>query len=236
MLRRRFAADEENQEFWPAFTDLISSVALVLFLVMLLAIAQAAISARLTVEGSRRVQEIFTERANVTKQLVERIGSGQATVDANAAIRFNSDVLFGYNSYDLTETAKQQVLPPVARALGQVLTEYGDRIETVTIEGHTAGPNLALDRGQWELGANRAIAVLYFLQQQEPILQKPEIASKLAASSFSYYRPPESAKEVPLGRCDSASGQCNEIRRIEIRVILRDQGLRDEILRVLGEH
>jgi chemotaxis protein MotB len=232
MRRRMF--DEEQDGYWPAFTDLISTVSLILFLVMLLAIAQAAISARFTVEGSKRVQDIFAKRAETTRQLVEEIGSGKATVDETAAIRFNSDVLFGYNSYELMDTAKTDILPPVARALGKVLKEHADAIETVVVEGHTAGPPNKLDRDQWSLAAQRAIAVLDFMQQQEPLLQDPAIAAKLAASSFSYYRPPSSAKDVPLGRCDSASGECNSIRRIEIRVVLRDQGLRDEILRVLG--
>lgn len=235
MRRRRAGFDEETQDFWPAFTDLISTVSLVLFLVMLLAIAQAGFSARFTIEGSKRVQEIFNQRAQTTKDLVAQIGSGQATVDDSAAIRFNSDVLFAYNSYVLTDKAKREVLPPVAAALGKVLQQYGDSIETVVFEGHTAGPNKPVDRDQWVLGAQRAIAVLSFLQEQNPYLQKPEVAAKLAATSYSYYRPPDSAKAIPLGKCVDAAGQCDQIRRIEIRVVLRDQGLRDEILRVLGE-
>lgn len=231
---RRGKFDEEQEGYWPAFTDLISTVSLILFMVMLLAIAQAAISARFTVEGSKRVQDIFSKRAETTKQLVEEIGSGKATVDETAAIRFNSDVLFAYNSSVLMEAAKTEILPPVARALGKVLKEHGTSIEAVVVEGHTAGPPLKVDREQWTLAAQRAISVLDFMQQQEPLLQDPAIAAKLAASSYSYYRPPASAIDVPLGLCNSASGECNSIRRIEIRVVLRDQGLRDEILRVLG--
>lgn len=233
-MRRRSSFDDEQEGYWPAFTDLISTVSLILFMVMLLAIAQAAISARFTVEGSKRVQDIFAKRAETTKKLVEEIGSGKATVDETAAIRFNSDVLFAYNSYELMATAKNEILPPVAHALGKVLKEHGTSIEAVVVEGHTAGPPLKVDRDQWSLAAQRAIAVLDFMQQREPSLQNPEIAAKLAASSYSYYRPPASAKNVPLGLCNSASGECNSIRRIEIRVVLRDQGLRDEILRVLG--
>ena len=234
-MRRRIGSEEENQDFWPAFTDLISTVSLVLFLVLLLAIAQAGISARFTIEGSKRVQEIFSQRAATTRRLVEEIGAGQATVDDSAAIRFNSDVLFAYNSYDLTEKARQEILPPVAGALGKVLTEYGDKIETVVVEGHTAGPPRPVDKEQWVLGANRAVAVLAFMQEQNPVLQQPAIAAKLAATSYSYYRPPGTAQEIPLGRCDNNAGECNQIRRIEVRVVLRDQGLRDEILRVLSQ-
>lgn|GEM_PF-1525973 len=232
-MRRRFGFDEENQDFWPAFTDLISTISLVLFLVMLLAIAQAAVSARFTIQGSERVQEIFNQRAETTRKLVEQIGSGQATVDETAAIRFNSDVLFAFESYELTEKAKREVLPPVAMALGRVLKEYGSSIETVVIEGHTAGPANPADEAQWVLGARRAVAVLSFMQSANPELQKPEYAAKLGATSYSYYRPPASAAGIPLGKCDNAKGQCNAIRRIEVRVVLRDQGLRDEILRVL---
>jgi outer membrane protein OmpA-like peptidoglycan-associated protein len=234
-VRRRMGFDDDSQDFWPAFTDLISTVSLVLFLVMLLAIAQAGISARFTIEGSKRVQEIFNQRAATTRELVEEIGSGQATVDESAAIHFNSDVLFAYNSFELTDKARREVLPPVAKALGKVLQQYGDSIETVVVEGHTAGPNRPTDRDQWVLGAQRAIAVLTFMQEQNPVLQKPEVAAKLGATSYSYYRPPSSAQEIPLGRCIDQTGQCNQIRRIEIRVVLRDQGLRDEVLRVLGQ-
>lgn len=259
-MRRRTRTGEESYDYWPAFTDLIAAVSLVLFLVVLLAIAQAAVSVSFAlqgrnelqrtlqavqeekrkadelVEGNKRVQEIFLQRKETTARLMEEIGAGQAVVDENATIWFRSSVLFAYDQYSLTEEARTRILPPVARALGRVLQEHGSNIAMVSVEGHMAGPPEDPLWNSWELAARRAMAVLVFLQQANPDLQRPELAGKLAATSYSYYRPPKSAAEkgIPLGRCRNALGECDDIRRIEIRLVLRDEGLQEEILKALG--
>lgn len=228
----RWNAPEEHT-FWPAFTDLISSVALALFLFMVLAMLQTSNVNRERVEGKVSVQDVFKRRVELTRQILREIGG--LKLDTSATLRFEGNLLFAFNSAELTDEGKAK-LEPLAHRLVEALARYGDDIQSVMVEGHTAGPATvdSLER-QWQLSAQRAAAVIWYMQQVEPRLREPRYARYLTAVAHNYYLPPEDSafRDGRLGQC--GGDECNPIRRIEIRLLMNDEALKQEILKALEE-
>jgi len=141
-------------------------------------------------------------------------------------------VLFAYDSDVLREEAK-----PMLQNVGARLTEilqnprYRGAISSIMVEGHTAGPPEDPTHYHWMLGARRAARVIDYFQETNPLLRDPDVAAYFGAASFSYYRPVD--REVAVGRC-RGDEQCGKYRRIEMRVILKDDKLQAEIMRALG--
>lgn len=76
LRRRNFKRSEETQNFWPSFTDMISTIALVLFFLMILAYVQNIITGsnleyakKQLIETEKKLEESNAEISNAEKNL-----------------------------------------------------------------------------------------------------------------------------------------------------------------------
>ncbi len=76
LRRRNFKKDEETENFWPAFTDMISTIALILFFLMLLAYIQNIVTGKnfefakkQLIDTEKRLEESMAEISRAEKKL-----------------------------------------------------------------------------------------------------------------------------------------------------------------------
>lgn len=76
LRRRNFKKDEDNENFWPAFTDMISTIALILFFLMLLAYIQNIVTGKnfefakkQLIDTEKRLEESMAEISRAEKKL-----------------------------------------------------------------------------------------------------------------------------------------------------------------------
>lgn len=76
LRRRNFKKDEETENFWPSFTDMISTIALILFFLMLLAYIQNIITGKnfefakkQLIDTQKKLEESNAEISNAEKKL-----------------------------------------------------------------------------------------------------------------------------------------------------------------------
>ncbi|HYG58709.1 MAG TPA: OmpA family protein [Symbiobacteriaceae bacterium] len=234
----RWKSRQSDAGYWPSFVDAMSAVAVVMLFINMMAMLNNT-AARVQIKEHEEtittlkssVEDVFADSARTTAEIVHAIGEGLATIGENATIELNSDVLFAYDSDQLNEGAKP-VLKGIGERLASVLQDpqFNEAIETVVVEGHTAGPPEDPFFYQWNLGARRAARVIAYFQETSPALRDPALATKLGASSYSYYRPGD--QKVEIGRC-RGDDECSRYRRIEIRVILKGSRLKEEIKKAI---
>src|SRR5688572_12827669 len=109
--RRMLAQDEEVAEnFWPSFTDLTSTITLILFVLVLLAYVQNLISAKSLASAQRKLQQTLTQ-----------LESSQHTLR-----RTKADIELGQAQLKLSEERVQQqqvVIAESSRELEDVRTK-----------------------------------------------------------------------------------------------------------------
>lgn len=116
--RRRLFLDEDSPEnFWPSFTDLTSTIALILFVLVLLAYIQNLLNTR----------NLARARAELTATM-ERLGASQQKVDsAEKRLRLlAAEIEAGQAQLRLSETKvqqQQQVISESNRELSEVRTQ-----------------------------------------------------------------------------------------------------------------
>ncbi|MDD9968082.1 MAG: OmpA family protein [Myxococcales bacterium] len=112
--RRLFLADEGTENFWPAFTDLTSTIALILFVLVLLAYIQNLLNAR----------NLERARAELAATM-ERLGASQQKVDKaeRRLRRLAAEIEAGQDQLRLSELKVQQqeqVISDSSRELSEV--------------------------------------------------------------------------------------------------------------------
>ncbi|SKC48920.1 OmpA family protein [Maledivibacter halophilus] len=69
LRRRSFKGNREEENFWPSFTDMISTIALILFFLMLLAYIQNIIAGKQIIDTEQRLEESNAEISRAEKKL-----------------------------------------------------------------------------------------------------------------------------------------------------------------------
>ena len=121
---------------------------------------------------------------------------------------FQSEVLFGLASAELSDDAKRQLLP-VADALKDIAAKIPTDINWVMrVDGHTDRRPISTAQfpSNWELSTARAISVVrFFIDQGIP-------ANRLVAAGFGEYQPLDSGSDEIAFRRN---------RRIELKLTER---------------
>lgn len=228
MAKRRFSAHlEEGTGYWPSFVDIMSVVVLVLLFVLVTAFIQAAVSIQQRVVGKQKVQELMDRRLAVTQAMESELGKEYVEVSSDGNITFKGDVLFYPDSAILRNTAEvDNLMARLARSIGNVLVQprFREGLQLILVEGHTARDDNSA-ASHWALSSERARRIVLALQEKDARLADPENAKFLGAAARAHYVP---AKE---GATEAARSQN---RRVEIRLVLRDEGLRDALLEALS--
>lgn len=229
MSRRRFPfqAADDGTGYWPSFVDIMSVVVLVLLFVLITAFIQTAVQIEQRVQGKQAIQDLMDRRLAVTTALEAELGKEYVSISSDGNISFKGDVLFWPDSAELRNTTEVATLMSrLARSVGNVLVQprFRDGLQMILVEGHTAADGQAVST-HWSLSAERAQRIVMALQEQDARLRDPANAQFLGAAGRAFYRPAQS------GTTEEARAAN---RRVEIRLVLKDEGLRDALLEALS--
>lgn len=121
------------------------------------------------------LQDIVGIRTDIIGALQSTFQNSSMSVDTQTgSITFSSDVLFRYNSANLTEDSKETLKDVIPVYLGVLLQEqYRDYIAEIIIEGHTDTDGGY--QGNMDLSFRRAFAVAKFCWQEKNGLSKAQI-------------------------------------------------------------
>lgn len=223
MFKKRVKS-EENQEtsFWISYTDILSSLLIVILLVTAYVVFELMTTKQNVVQNLEEVtkaeivrKEILTE---VQKKLLEQ-GLEVTVADNYSVLRIpESTLTFRSNNYLIPNSMKKD-LSLIGKVLIEVLTE-GNRTEyfdTIFIEGHTDIRPTERVMGNWGLSTFRAISVWNFwvknVSNNYQNLTNSEGIKLFSVSGYGESRP---ATESQLTEDDFKKN-----RRIDIRFTLR---------------
>ena len=168
----------------------------------------AELGQRLNVALAKKVQELARYRSDFFGKLKEALGDRPDFQVVGDRFVFASDVLFDSGSADLKPDAAPQ-LDKLADALKQLETKIPSDIAWVMrVDGHTDIHPIATPQfpSNWELSAERAIAVVRYL------MDKGVPANRLVAAGFGEFQP------IDSGTDDAALAKN---RRIELKLTER---------------
>ncbi len=168
----------------------------------------AELGKRLNAALASKVEELARYRSEFFGRLREVLGDRPDIRIVGDRFVFQSEVLFPLASAELSEDAKQQLLP-VAQALRDISAKIPTDINWVLrVDGHTDKRPIATAQfpSNWELSTARAISVVrFFIDQGIP-------ATRLVAAGFGEFQPLDTGN-------DEAAFRRN--RRIELKLTER---------------
>ena len=219
---------EEELNLWPAFTDLMTNMAIIVFFIMLLAFVQNIISLQQAKESTKELENIVGVREKI-KRVVEEgfkkeIGEGKIRVGPGAKFTVEENIVFDSGQSQIKPEG-QEVLGRLANAFQKVLDDKSIRenIELISVEGHTDNEGSA--DVNWELSAQRATGVIQLMHSRNTALGS-KYASYFGATGFSKFKPVAS-NYTEQGR--------QQNRRIEFRVFLKDEKILSQVAKSLGQ-
>jgi outer membrane protein OmpA-like peptidoglycan-associated protein len=218
--------EPEKPNFFISLADLMSAAALVILLFTLFAFVQA-------LDAAATNQLIYEEVIGIKAKIIERISNtmnqelGFERNQENAAVTINKedltlrireDIFFDSGESTLKKSAGQP-LNGLIKAFTKVLEddELRNYISVILIEGHCDTTGSA--ELNWRLSTERALNVVQYLHDKSDIL-RVKYPSYFGAAGYSKFRP-INENVLSLNR------------RIEIRVILKDDALLKQINRFL---
>jgi chemotaxis protein MotB len=164
----------------------------------------ANLGQRLNAALVSKVEELARYRSEFFGRLREVLGDRPDIRIVGDRFVFQSEVLFGLASAELSDDAKQQLLP-VAQALKDISAKIPPDLNWVLrVDGHTDKRPISTPvfPSNWELSTARAISVVrFFIEQGIP-------TGRLVAAGFGEYQPLD-------GGSDEAAYRRN--RRIELK-------------------
>lgn len=227
----------EESNFWPTFTDLLSSILLFIVVFMLI------INAIKTIELEIKTEEVNSQAAKIeeieqqleyvrgigesigNKLVAEFENSGLSlVVDAETgSIKFSGDIFFDTDRTDLKPEFKRQLNEFVPQYLGILLSEeYKNYIAEIIVEGHT--DNIDSYMYNLNLSQGRAYSVVRYILSDEftGFDNKDELLPIITANGRSW-------SELIYNN----DGSVNQVasRRVEFKFRLKDYEKLSEILK-----
>lgn len=193
---------DTDARVWPAFTDVLMTLALILVLVLF---AQIVVSS----QSSAAMAEVVKRQAEL-RRAVERRIPPRLRRDVGIAEDGNLQ-RFSFADWILFDSASAELKPSgmdVLALLGQVFRGHTGAFSRIQIEGHTDDRPLrggARFPSNWELSSARATSVVRFFEERSRL--DPRL---LSATGYSEYHP------VDLRASDAARARN---RRIEVVVV-----------------
>lgn len=229
MKARRRNRREEETNFWTSFVDVMSTVSLVFFFIMVISIA-------ITYTKYKEIRHTYDQIDDIAKQRKELYEQVEKTLKPKLGdnISFNegkleikTEVLFQQGKYDLTTEGKVMA-QQISEAFYELLEnpKHREKIESIEVRGHT--DNLREGSYNRFLSTNRSAN---FMNAMIPDGSKYEkYAGKFKASGMSKFVPKS-------GTVDKQSGEDREQnRRIEIYINIVDDDISDAINKLINEN
>lgn len=181
------------------------------------------------------LQDIVGIRTDIIGALQSTFNNSSMSVDAQTgSITFSSDVLFKYNSANLTDASKSSLKEVIPKYLDVLMQEqYRTYIAEIIIEGHTDTDGSY--SSNMKLSYNRANAVADFCLDEKNGLSEEKIEQLqelLTVNGRSY--------SDPVYKKDSAGKTTEEIdmnasRRVEIKFRLKEDEMIEKIAAILSQ-
>lgn len=223
---RLFQQQREEGQFWPSFTDLLTTI---LLMFILLFIAMMIIKSLQIEEMKETLDQLMGVRAKLVEQLREEFDEASTGVSVDhetGAIIFSTEILFDYNMADLKSASFSFLDEFVPKYLDVLLGgEFEPYVAEIIIEGHTDRDGSYLYN--LELAQRRALSVAtYILSDEFPYknIQK-QLQEKLTVNSKSY----TSFLTDEAGEYDPDLS-----RRVEFKFRLKDEEILNRTRELLG--
>ncbi|WP_042274056.1 OmpA family protein [[Clostridium] dakarense] len=153
--RRTINKEFEKSSFWPTFTDMISTV---LMVVMLMLFSSESIAGSVEKELAK----------NVGTSVEETLKANGIPVDVDKTtgqITFGEKTMFDVDESELKPEAKEMLKIFIPKYIETIYKDYGDNISKIVIKGHTD------DVGSYlynlDLSQKRAFSVAKFIVSDE---------------------------------------------------------------------
>ncbi|HLS61380.1 MAG TPA: OmpA family protein [Virgibacillus sp.] len=225
--QRLFKGEQEEGQFWPSFTDLLTTILLCFILIF---ITMMVIKSLQIEEMKRTIDQIMGVRAELVSELKEEFADSPYGIEVDektGAIIFNTEILFSYDEADLKKDSFSFLDDFVPTYLDILLESgYDDYIAEIIIEGHTDRDGGYLYN--LELAQDRAYSVASYLLSEDFPYQhiQAHLEEKLTVNSKAYsdYRTDEEGNY----HADSS-------RRVEFKFRLKDEEILSKTREILGD-
>ncbi|MBB5174041.1 OmpA family protein [Texcoconibacillus texcoconensis] len=223
--KKLFKGEQEEGNFWPSFTDLLTAILLCFILIF---IVMMVIKSFQIEEMKRTIDQLMGVRVNLIEDLDEEFGDSTLGIEIDeqtGSLIFDTDILFEFDESEL-KSEGFEFLDEFVPAYLDVLIDggYEEHISEIIIEGHadrTGGYLYNL-----ELSQERAYSVAaYTLSDDFPYENVQEqLKEKLTVNSRSYSD----------GRTDEDGNYSHEdSRRVEFKFRLKDEEILNETRELL---
>jgi len=227
---RRFLSTSHEENFWPSFVDVMTTVAIVFFFMMLIFTYFVYGKYRNVQVTYDKLDDIAKQRAELYERLENdlkpKLGDDIIFDKENGRLEIKTEVLFQVDKYELTGEGVK-IAKEVSEAFYTLFSNpvYRDKIKYVEVKGHTDNTFLA-DYNRF-LSTNRAAS---FVNAMVPNGSKyEEYAAYFKSSGMSKFEP-------KVGSVDGQSMvEQDQNRRIEINIELNDKDIEEAIKTLLGE-
>ncbi|HEY4599952.1 MAG TPA: OmpA family protein [Cerasibacillus sp.] len=224
--QRLFKGEQEEGQFWPSFTDLLTTILLcfMLFFIVMMVIKSYQIK-----EMKKTLDQIMGVRTQIVHDLKEAFTDSEHGIEVDektGAIIFNTEILFAYDEAELHPDSYGLLDDFIPQYLDILLkNNYEDYIAEVIIEGHTDMDGSYLYN--LELAQKRAYRVAeYILGEKFPNRGlQAQLEKKLTVNSKSY-------ADSRTNKKGKYSAQ--ESRRVEFKFRLKDEEILNKTRELLG--
>ncbi|WP_117149001.1 MULTISPECIES: OmpA family protein [Paraliobacillus] len=223
--QRLFKDEQEENHFWPSFTDLLTSILLCFVLIF---ISMMVIKSIQIEEMKETIDQIMGVRSDLVKDLNAEFQDSTLGIEVDektGAIIFDTEILFEYDGAELKDDSFQFLDEFVPKYLDVLLASgYEEYISEIIIEGHADRTDGYLYNLQ--LSQERAYSVAeYILGDEFPYKNiQDHLQEKLTVNgkSFSDGRTDENGDYSP-----------DASRRVEFKFRLKDEEILDKTMEIL---
>lgn len=228
--RRIFGGKGEADDFWPSFTDMLTTILLVMLLILITAVqvekdnfAEAKAEAEIqkeAAENERKESEKYKETINnilgvkqsIIEDLQQSFGESDLEIDIDpktGAIKFQENLLFETGKSIIAPEFEKQLKEFIPQYFEILFSEYEEEIAEVLIEGHT--DDVGSFNYNLELSQERAFSVVQYILSDEfgGFPYKEQVQVKITANGRSYSNPKFKEGSQEIDR--------DESRRVEFK-------------------
>jgi chemotaxis protein MotB len=231
--KRLINGGSDESDFWPTFTDLLSTillVVLIIFVAIIISInkeskamqakameSQAEIKkqAKQIAEKEKQIEALSYIQKDIVKDLEKKFKEEKMEISIDkdtGAIKFKDDLLFEKGKDVIKPEFKKQLKKFIPIYFKTLYGKYNDSIAEVVVEGHTD------DKGEYmynlDLSQRRAFSVVRYILSDEfgNFPYKDQVTKNITANGRS-----ESQLKLVKGKVDRAQS-----RRVEFKFRLKN--------------
>jgi chemotaxis protein MotB len=212
---RLFKTNTKEGNFWPSFTDILTTILLVILLILVSMMFTKQHELQAKEKEIQEKQELIDSLVGYEREVIENLSKAFQEQGVNVeidpqsgAIKFDSDLLFDYDKAELKPEFKQQLQAIIPIYASVLLNEANrENIESIIIEGHTDSDGSYMYN--LELSQARAFSIVSYILSDEfgDFTYKDVLRDKISAIGKS-----ESVPIIIEGEEDK-----NKSRRVELK-------------------